>query len=192
MIICLSGYAGSGKDTFAKLLAPEFKRIAIADKIRDLVYELNTNMFTVDSGKHGWTHTTRQLVDQFGWEAAKRDYPELRAELWETGKAAKRAFGETFWLGEMFAATSYDAAGEFIYEPNYVVTDIRFKYEIDYIKSREGSDVKVINIVRPEIGASTTHEADMEGYEFDYTISNEGSIEDLRKYAVLLKVFAAK
>ena len=180
MIICLCGYAGSGKDTFAKLLAPEFKRIAIADKIRELVYELNANMYTVGSGKHGWTHTTQQLVDQFGWEEAKREYPDLRTELWETGKAAKRVFGETFWLEQAFSDPRYG---------DVVVTDIRFKYEIEWIKSAICPKVVVLNVVRPTVHASTVHEADMAGYEYDYTIHNSGDVEDMQTYAGLIKLF---
>jgi hypothetical protein len=184
MIICLSGYAGSGKDTFAKLLAPEFKRIAIADKIRELVYELNANMYTVGSGKHGWTHTTQQLVDQFGWEEAKREYPDLRTELWETGKVAKRVFGETFWLEQAFGPEECWR--------DTVVTDVRFKYEIDWLGSAVTPELKVVNVTRPGLYASTTHEADMEGFEYDYTLKNAGSVEDLQSFADLFKLFATK
>ena len=43
MIIGLSGYAQSGKDTVAKVLIEEygFTRIAFADKIREFLYDLN-------------------------------------------------------------------------------------------------------------------------------------------------------
>ena len=43
MIIGLTGYARSGKDTVAKILVDNYgyKRIAFADKIRELLVEIN-------------------------------------------------------------------------------------------------------------------------------------------------------
>ena len=43
MIIGLSGYARSGKDAVAQVLVSEFgfKRVAFADPIRDLLYEMD-------------------------------------------------------------------------------------------------------------------------------------------------------
>ena len=53
MIIGLAGYAQSGKDTVAKFLVENhgFERVAFADPIRDLLYELNPIVgFEFDGG----------------------------------------------------------------------------------------------------------------------------------------------
>ena len=50
MIIGLSGYARSGKDTVAETLVNEygFKRVAFADKIKDLLYTMG-DVITLDT-----------------------------------------------------------------------------------------------------------------------------------------------
>jgi dephospho-CoA kinase len=58
MIIGLSGYSRSGKDEVAKILVEDygFTRIAFADKIRELLYEMNP---IVDTHYH-----LKSLVDE--------------------------------------------------------------------------------------------------------------------------------
>lgn len=64
MIIGLSGYARSGKDTVASFLVSEyaFERISFADPIRDILYALNPS---VDG------ESLISMVDNYGWEIAK-------------------------------------------------------------------------------------------------------------------------
>ena len=80
MIIGLSGYARSGKDTVAQVLVEKygFQRIAFADKIREFLYDLNPRL----------DHTLkdslrlRDIVDVNGWEKAK-----IHKVVRETGRA---------------------------------------------------------------------------------------------------------
>ena len=73
MIIGLTGFARSGKDSVAKVLVDQygFTRVAFADKIRELLYEVNP--IVNDSN-----FTLQGVVNEFGWEDAKVLFPEVR------------------------------------------------------------------------------------------------------------------
>jgi dephospho-CoA kinase len=61
MIIGLTGYARTGKDTVASVLVKDFgfERIAFADPIRELLYELNPKVNGI---------YLREMVEEHGWE----------------------------------------------------------------------------------------------------------------------------
>ncbi len=81
--------------------------------------------------------------------------------------------------------------------PNGVaIPDVRFRNEIEGIRSRGG---KVVRVVRPGAGLtgaaglhqSETEQADIGNEEFDGVIVNDGSLEDLReKVAMLYKALS--
>ena len=65
MIIGLTGYAQSGKDTVAKILVENygFTRIAFADKIREFLYETNPMYDSIV----GEPLFVKAKVDRDGW-----------------------------------------------------------------------------------------------------------------------------
>ena len=86
MIIGLTGYARSGKDSVAKVLVDHygFIRLAFADPIRDLLLEVNP---ILDKGNR-----LSSLVDEYGWDIAKAQ-PEVRRLLQTLGVGARKVFG---------------------------------------------------------------------------------------------------
>ena len=69
MIIGLTGYAQSGKDTVAKILIEQygFTRVAFADKIRELLYEMDPPVPTgVGSERH--VVGLQNYVDIYDWD----------------------------------------------------------------------------------------------------------------------------
>jgi dephospho-CoA kinase len=96
MIIGLSGYAQSGKDTVAELLCLNYgyKRISFADPMRDAIYTLNPY---VEGGNR-----VADLVDEYGWDVAKAN-PEVRRLLQVFGtEVGRKQFGENFWVQQAF------------------------------------------------------------------------------------------
>ena len=87
MIIGLSGYARSGKDTVAELLGLNygFKRISFALPMRDALYRLNP---IVKGSIVGEELRLAEYVDHFGWEDAKA-LPEVRRLLQVFGKIGR-------------------------------------------------------------------------------------------------------
>ena len=171
MIIGLSGYARSGKDEVAKILVEEFGfvRVAFADKIRELLYKMDPPVEVgVSSEKH--IVGLQNYVDIYGWDTAKQ-HPMVRAMLQNLGVGARKTFGDGFWVWQVIQDL----------EPNikYVITDVRFENEADFVKESNG---KIWRVVRAGVEPVNSHisERDMDGYKVDMILKNEGTLEDLR------------
>jgi dephospho-CoA kinase len=171
MIIGLSGYARSGKDEVAKILVEDYgyERVAFADKIREFLYETNPQI-----GGNRLQH----LVLTYGWDVAKSQ-PEVRHLLQSVGVAARKLFGDNFWINQALNPHIYEHPIVGI-NKNIVVTDIRFTNEAETIKSLGG---QIWRIKRNGVEAINNHvsEHEMDGYSVDMILKNEGTLEDLRK-----------
>jgi len=170
MIIGLTGYAQSGKDTVAKILVEQhgFTRVAFADKIREFLYETNP-MFDSIAGEPMFV---KARVDRDGWEEAKKS-PHIRRLLQNSGVAARKLFGDDFWVKQ-----SLDGLGLFG-ASNYVITDVRFENEAEAIKKYDNS--QLWRIKRNGVSAVNAHvsESQMDGYPVDQIFTNNGTISDL-------------
>lgn len=171
MIIGLSGYAQSGKDTVAELLCLNygFKRISFALPMRDAIYTLNP---LVEG-----TNRIVDLVDEYGWDVAKAN-PEVRRLLQVFGTEVGRSlFGETFWIDQAFKrAEEYERV---------VFSDVRFPNEATAIQQR-GGDVWRINRHNhaPVNGHKSEHAMDM--FMFKHVLYNDGTIDDLADEVFML------
>jgi hypothetical protein len=170
MIIGLTGYAQSGKDTVAEILVKKygFTRVAFADKIREFLYELNPVI------KDGFK--LRGIVDAYGWDVAKVNEPEIRRLLQEIGLSARKVFGDDFWIVQALDKNnSYD---------RLVITDVRFENEAEHIKlvgNWLDKPSEIWRIKRPNVRAVNEHvsESQMDGYKVDRILLNGGSLEEL-------------
>ena len=166
MIIGLTGYAQSGKDTIANILVEQYgyTRVAFADKIRDFLYEVNPMVGCSPSGY------LKDLVDLVGWDAAKQE-PQVRRLLQDLGVGARKVFGENFWIKQALVST--------LKHQKLVVTDVRFINEAGMIRHFEG---QVWRIKRNNVSAINDHisEHELDGYHVDQIFTNNGSIEDLK------------
>lgn len=163
-MIGLYGPAQVGKDTVAQILIEEhgYQRMAFADPVREGLYAMNPKL----------TSTLRlaQLVDNMGWELAKKN-PEVRHLLQRYGTEAGRdIFGQDCWI--KLAATKVTQAG---FRP-VVFTDVRFQNEADFIHACGGA---VWKILRPGVGAVNDHISDNTMIESDYVINNDAGIGEL-------------
>lgn len=170
MIIGLSGYARSGKDTVAARLVSEhgFTRLAFADPMREALYRLNPKVTIAEM--QGVPLAT--AVDGLGWEQVKVDSHDTRELMQRFGTEVVRdMFGENFWVDyTMKLAEQYDKV---------VISDVRFENEAQAIASR--FDGQVWRVERPGTGAVNGHlsESSLDSYDFDFTISNVGTIDVL-------------
>lgn len=164
MIIGLSGYARSGKDTVAEYLVEHYgyTRVAFADAVRNYAYEINP---LIDNAIR-----LAEVVDDYGWDVAKQNL-EIRRTLQQVGVAARNQFGDLFWVNMALDKVSYTG--------DYVITDVRFKNEASHIKRRDYA--QVWRIERPGVGPINNHisEVDMDDWEYDFTFVNSGTLEDL-------------
>lgn len=170
MIIGLSGYARSGKDTAADHLISDYKftRYSFAAPMKEAMYRLNPIVFSDSIGEFRY----KNLVDVYGLDKAKETYPEIRRLLQIFGTEVGRdMFGEDFWVNLTLNSIS---------NQNAVISDVRFKNEADAIRSAGG---QVWRINRFGIGPVTSHssEIDLDDYNFDHVINNDFSVVKLNQ-----------
>ena len=176
MIIGLSGYARSGKDTVAELLVLNygFKRMAFADGIRDALTALNPILHD--------GYRLNEMVKMYGWEVAKGK-DEVRRLLQVMGtEVGRKLINEDVWVWRLFNQINTDE--------RIVIPDVRFPNEARMIE-QQGGEVWRIN--RHNHGAVNDHvsERAMDNHMFQRVIYNDGTLLDLAEevFMVMRNVF---
>lgn len=168
MIIGLSGYAQSGKDTLGSALVDNygFTRYAFADALKEMVYRLNP---VVDQMEN----RVQDFVDTEGWEKAKKN-PEVRRLLQVMGtEAGRQVLGDNIWV---------DTVLNRVGGRDVVITDCRFPNEAQAVKDRGGF---VVRVRRAGVEAVNAHpsETSLDDWSFDMIVDNSGPIETIPKIA---------
>lgn len=176
MIIGLSGYARSGKDTIADHLVEKhgFIKLSFATPMREALYRLDPEIR--DSGN--LTYGFCQAVDLFGWEEMKNHFPSYRGLMQRMGTEVGRdMFGENFWVEQAFKQIPDGA--------NVVFADTRFLNEAEAIRAAGG---QIWRTDRPGINAANNHisEVNLDDYDFDHRILNYGPLEELHTVVTTL------
>ncbi|MDU4960225.1 MAG: hypothetical protein E6X17_06140 [Sporomusaceae bacterium] len=161
IVILLSGKAESGKDTFFEMTAERYakgniRRIAFADALKRIAFEMNWDGHKDAAG--------RRLLQDIG-EAGRR----YRADLW--------------------VDKSLESLRDYSHGADIVCfTDCRYPNELAGVKNWPGlgkATVVTVRIERPghAITANRDHisETALDDYGFDYTIINDGTLEDYRE-----------
>ncbi len=169
MIIGLSGYAQTGKDTIANYLVKNhgFVKISFADPIREALYKLSPYVRVGDMPPVALS----MAVDRLGWEDLKRLSPDTRELLQRLGtEVGREMFGKDFWVNQaMLKANEHDKV---------VFADVRFPNEVEAILEASGD---VWRVSKPSVQPVNRHvsETSLDTYEFKREIHNLGSFEDL-------------
>lgn len=179
-IIGLSGFARSGKDEAAMILVEEygFVQVAFADKLRDMIYELNplvrqhwTGSITGESVSHNVF--LRDVIDKFGWGGYKETVygDEIRRLLQRLGtEAGRKVLWDTIWIDAALTGLRADA--------KVVVSDARFFNEFDAVRERGGY---IWRIERDGVGPANNHASELEAVSyphFSITLNNNGTLEE--------------
>lgn len=179
MIIGISGKAGSGKDTAAKILEVLYANPDIS--YEDFVNKRYKNFADIqivhfaDSLKE-----TAQVLFRIGeWETNTQEGKKttinwigktVRELLQGIGQGLRDAIDPNLWVKILFANTEGWS--------NYIIADVRYPNEVYAIKERNGI---LLRIDRKGAGAGNhSSETALDNYkEWDVHIENNGSIEDL-------------
>lgn len=176
----LHGYAGAGKDSVAKILGDYgYTRVAFADKLREALYILNP---IVLFDEYGYDQHVQDIVDNLGWEDAKREYEEIRRLLQVLGtEVGREMISQNVWVDAAFKGLDKDT--------KYVFTDLRFENEHQAVDSRLGL---LIKIERPGVEALNDHKSEkpLPDAWFDARINNDGTLEDLHTKVREILAFA--
>lgn len=166
MIIGLSGYARSGKDTIAGMLIGlhGYGNKAFATPIRKAILTLDP---ILENGSH-----LSAVVSDFGWEIAKAK-TEVRRLLQVFGtEVGREMFGENFWVDQAFKGL--------LTSSRVVFTDVRFPNEAARIKLYGG---QIWRVTRPNVVPVNRHisEHALDNWDFDKHISNTADLEFLKE-----------
>lgn len=167
-LIGLHGLPRSGKDTVAKMLHGlyGFERRAFADPLKQAAAALLNRPLYQCHGESGFDREA--VMPEWGFS--------MRWFLQMLGTECMRdQIHQDFWLKRMEA--SLDPWGAF------VITDVRFQNEADFIHSRGGW---ILEIRRSGISGSA-HSSDRP-LQADRVLHNDGSLEDLKHKILTLNV----
>lgn len=170
MIIGISGFARSGKDTLADILTSQhcYIKVSFADKMREALLALNPFVL---HDSNGTSISIVDAVNAYGWDGIKSSSyaKDSRRLLQRFGtEAGRRVIGENIWV---------DATMNSI-DPNkdYVISDMRFLNELEAVKARGGLAIRVN---RKGVGPANSHTSETEMVKhldiMDHTIDNDES-----------------
>jgi hypothetical protein len=190
MIIGLVGFIGSGKGTVGNILTEKgFVADSFARPLKDACSTIFGWPRDMLEGNTEVSRAWREKPDaywseKFGYEFS----PRLALQLMGT-EAGRNVFHKDVWVISLLNR----AKGK-----NVVVTDVRFQNEIAHIQDNGGKVVRVIRGVEPEwyenlcqmtafsqrqdyMKSFGIHQSEWDwvGTKFDYTISNDGNLDDL-------------
>jgi hypothetical protein len=166
-ILGLSGYARSGKDTVADYLSEScgYVKMSFADPMKQALLTIDPN---IDFGE-GRAYLSQAI--KVGWDELKKNSTEIRPLLQRLGtEVGRNMWGEDFWVN---AAINSIPDGSKI-----VFADVRFPNEAKAISALGG---QVWRIERDGVGPANSHvsETALDGYSYDLSIKNSGSLEEL-------------
>jgi len=179
-LIGLTGPGGSGKDVIASYLVKNqgFKRVAFADKLKELAYELNPEIPELYDDLQG-------VVDNCGWDQGKELSPfntlnseryPVREYLQTLGVSMRTVFGEDFWIDQV----GYLVEGHWLESnKNVVITDVRFPNELKYVQKTMAGEVwRVTGRSRASV-VHSTHVSEQKLEGVDVQISNTAGFDYL-------------
>lgn len=169
IVVGVSGYARSGKDTIGSMMVEDFgfRRVSFAGPLKEAVYRLDPIISA--SGLR-----CQHVVDDMGWDDAKDMYPEVRALLQRMGTEVGRdLFDANFWVNLALKDIKENGG-------NVVITDCRFPNEAEAIRKIGG---RLWRVERPDTKPVNAHpsETALDSEKFDWTIINNGTLDDLRR-----------
>ena len=198
MILALTGYAGSGKDTIAEQLLDDygFGRVAFADKLKELAWAINPIIAAEEEkdpiiGACGVYNapvavTLQEAYYAYGFtcehsivERVDIVKSECREFLQSLGSAMRDEVSPMFWINQ--ALQSMESLREDGFE-HIVVTDVRYLNERSALQSwagGAGEEFVLAYVVRPGVGPRNGHESERNvealAARADLTITNDGA-----------------
>ena len=198
-IIGIGGKLASGKDAVADHLVENhgWVKLGMSDALAESLYAMNpmvpaegwteklgwfrnwlfTTFFSKSQIGMGFYLPYSYLVDEFGYVEAKTN-DEVRRLLQKLGtEVGRRIISESVWT-DIVVRRAKEAAKT---APGVIITGIRFPNELDMITDE--LDGELWWVVRPSLGAGSNaghaSENSVSETDFDRTIRNDGTLEDL-------------
>lgn len=165
MLIGLTGYGRSGKNSVADILTDEFgyTQRAFADPLKRLLRK-------ADPTVAAWVTCDCPQA----WESARKDITIgriLRRKMQDFGAAMREEMGEHVWIDTL--------ARSMPQSKNIVISDVRTEAEENFVRERGGV---IWWVDREGVGPANDDATETFRPSFmDKNISNDGTLEDLRE-----------
>lgn len=192
MLIGIVGFISSGKGTVGEIFSEHgFVRDSFARPLKDAASVIFGWPRELLEGDTELSRKWREEPDAFWSEQFKKEFTPRQALQLMGTEAGRNVFHPDIWVISLLNR----AKGK-----DVVVTDVRFKNEIDYIQKNEGLVIRVkrgqdpawYDILSKEpdefyreqiMKGSGVHQSEWDwvGCDVDYEIENDGSLQDLRK-----------
>lgn len=206
MIIGITGFIGSGKDTVAQMFV---ERGAVKDSFAAPLKDLCSSVFGWDrdmlEGHTVESRDFRETPDLYWTRKLGIDNFTPRLALQLVGTDIMRThFNQSIWLDSL----EYRIRKNSSIDQLVVISDCRFKNELDLIKQLGGTVIHVLRDELPqwyetavhankgsvpakhtmETRYSSVHASEWKwvGYDFDYEIQNAGTLEDLEQKVITI------
>ena len=178
----LIGRARSGKDSTALRLgwAHGYTRLAFADALKTSALDLDPIVASVAGEELKLSY----LVNRWGWDHAKERHPEVRRILQYMGQGI-RDMDPDFWLRPVL--NQIEGAKRLGWP--VVVTDVRYRNEVEALKA-EG--FRTVRVIRPRYPVHTAtaqeltnrrhrSETELDSYACDLTLNNDSGLRELSR-----------
>lgn len=192
MIVGIVGFISSGKGTVGDIFCDHnFVRDSFAKPVKDAVSVMFGWPRELLEGDTELSRVWREEPDAFWSEKFGRSFSPREALQLMGTEAGRDVFHSDLWVLSLLNRTK---------GKDVVVTDVRFKNEIEYIQKNNGIVIRVKRGEDPdwfEMLSTETDEFyreqimkgrnvhrsewDWVGCDFDYVIENNGTVHDLRK-----------
>jgi hypothetical protein len=170
MIIGILGVKRSGKDTISDFLVEQYdlKKFTLSKRLKDglkILFDFSDDQLYSDSKdvvdpRYGVS--PRVIMQFFGTDIFRKSINDIIPGI-----------KDNFWINIFI--NQYKN----MEDKDIVLSDVRFKNEIEMIRSMGGI---VIKVVRPSLKSTDPHESEcINTLEFDHEIINDGTIEELYK-----------
>jgi hypothetical protein len=196
MLIGVLGFIGSGKGTVGDILNEEydFQKVSFASHLKDVAAVLFGWERKLLEGDTEESRIFREQSDNFWAEKFNKPFtPRSALQLLGT-ESVRNVFHEDFWIHAL------EMNLQKLKGKNVVVTDVRFKNEIEWMTSKGGVLIEVRRGFKPSwytiaaeanrgskkaeeymLKESGIHESEWRwiGYNFDHVIDNDSDLNDL-------------
>jgi len=192
MLVGVVGFISSGKGTVGDIFVENgFVKDSFAKPLKDAVSAVFGWQRELLEGETEYSRKWREEPDAFWSEKFNRDFTPREALQLMGTEAGRDVFHTDLWVISLLNR----AKGK-----DVVVTDVRFKNEIDYIQQNEGIVIRVKRGEDPDWFDDMSDEPseffreqmmkgrgvhrsewDWVGCDFDYVIDNDASIIQLRQ-----------
>lgn len=158
-IIGICGPARNGKDTIALMLA----RNGIDAEIQSLATPMKQMCQVLGLSERQLWGNEKEIVDP-RFNATPRKMMQTLGTEW-----GRNIIDEDMWLNALWSKC----------EGNVIIPDIRFSNEARFVRKRG----VIIHVIRPGTTIDSKHSSEqgVERGDRDFTISNNGTLEDLEK-----------